>query len=85
MQKRVDTKGHIIKGLRQAVKQIATDVRCRELYFVYFDLISREVLVDVPGGSSPARLLIIESGVYNMTQQELADLVIDVLTKKGYT
>lgn len=85
MQKKVDTKGHIIKGLRQAVKQIAADVRCRELYFVYFDLISREVLVDVPGGASPARLLVMESGVYNMTQQELADLIIDVLTKKGYT
>lgn len=79
MQNKVDTQGFIINGLRAAIKQINTDVNCRELYFVYYDLIDHTVYVDVPAGYSTSRILIIESGVYKMTQQELADVIIDKL------
>ena len=79
MQTRIDTQGYIIRGLRKAVRDIKTCVLARELYFVYYDLATREVTVNKPAGYSATKICIIESGVYNLTQQELAYLVVDRL------
>ena len=85
MQIKVDTKGYIIKGLRAAARDIRACVDRKELYFVYFNLKSRELSVNIPVGKDPDEILLIESGVYKMSQQQLADITIDVLTSRVYT
>lgn len=85
MQNKVDTKGRIIKGIRKAVKDINGCVDRMELYFVYFNLKSRELSVNIPVGKDPDEIMLIESGVYKMSQQQLVDITIDVLTSRGYT
>ena len=84
MQTKVDTKGYIINGLRRAVQQIRICVALRELYFVYYDLISRTVTVNEPAGYSATKICILESGVYKMTQQELANLIVDKIESLKY-
>lgn len=81
MQKKIDTQGYIIRGLRAAVHDINNLVKQKELYFIYYDLISRCVYVNKPAGYSTTMICIMESGVYKMTQQELADIVVDRLKK----
>lgn len=77
MQNKVDTHGYIIKGLRGAVKTLRSCIKQKELYFIYYNMETREVTVNEPGGASPVLVCIIESGVYDITQQELADLIVD--------
>jgi hypothetical protein len=84
MQNKIDTKGYIIRGLRKAVKQISEAVNRRELYFIYYDLETRTVEVNAPAGYSDKKLLIMESGVYKLTQQEIADIIVDKLSKLRY-
>lgn len=84
MQTKVDTKGYIINGLRKAVRDINVCVMARELYFIYYDLVSRTVTVNEPAGYSATKICILESGVYKMTQQELADLIVDKIESLKY-
>lgn len=84
MQTKVDTKGYIIKGLRRAVRIINSLVDQRELYFIYYDLISNDVTVNYPAGCSATKICIMESGVYKMTQQELANVIVDKIEKVKY-
>ena len=84
MQIKVDTKGYIINGLRKAVRDINVCVMARELYFIYYDLMSRTVTVNEPAGYSATKICILESGVYKMTQQELANLIVDKIESLKY-
>lgn len=84
MQTKVDTKGYIINGLRKAVRDINVCVMARELYFIYYDLVSRTVTVNEPAGYSATKICILESGVYKMTQQELANLIVDKIESLKY-
>lgn len=79
MQHKVDTKGYKINGLRAAVANIKECVRMHELYFVHYDKRDCTVYVNLPSWYAAGTVLIIESGVYKMTQQELADLIVDKL------
>ena len=76
MQNKVDTHGYIIKGLRAAARDIRTCVKRKELYFLYIDMTDHMLYVNVPGGSSPCMVLLVESGVYTLDQQEIADIAV---------
>lgn len=84
MQQKVDTHGFKILGLRGAVSLIKFYVRARECYFVYYDLKDNKVTVNEPAGYSATKILVIESGVYELTQQELADAVVDKIRLSLY-
>ena len=77
MQTKIDTHGYLLNGLRKAAKEINDCVKRKELYFIYYDIDTREVTVNVPRGYSDTKILLLEQGVYPMDQQELADFVVD--------
>lgn len=80
-QVRIDTKGYTIKGLRKACADIDAAVRIKELYFIYFNIKDRTVSVNTHKGGYTDNLLILESGVYKLSQQDIANLIIDRLEK----
>lgn len=79
MQNKVDTHGYIIKGLRAAARDIRACVKRKELYFLYIDRIDHMLYVNVPAGASPDLVLLLESGVYALDQQEIADLAVKAI------
>lgn len=81
MQNKVDTHGYIIKGLRKAARDIKDCVKRKELYFIYFNIETKEVEVNKPAGYSTKHILLKESGVYELSQQEIANMVVDMLEK----
>lgn len=80
MQKEVDTYGYIMRGIRKACGDIKKAVRRREAYFIYYNKQTKEVLVNVPSNNHPELLLVLECGTYELSQQEIADLVLTKLT-----
>ena len=87
MQTKVDTHGYIIKGLRAAARDIRACVKRKELYFLYINMIDQMLYVNVPAGASPYMVLLVESGVYALDQQEIANLAAQAIEiyKKSLT
>ena len=79
MQATVDTHGYLIRGLRRACGEIKESVRRRECYFVYYNKKTCEVLVNIPSNNRPELVLIMECGTFELTQQEIADFIVDKL------
>lgn len=82
MQNKVDTQGYIMKGLRAAARDIRACVKRKELYFLYIDMIDHMLYVNVPAGASPCMVLLVESGVYALDQQEIANLAAHAIEMK---
>ncbi len=76
MQRKTDTHGYIIRGLRRAARSVAECVNRHELYFVYFNRNTQTVTVNEPAHSDPDHILLIESGYYKLSQQDIANLAI---------
>lgn len=84
MTEKVDTHGYLIRGLREVCGEIKKCVKRKELYYIYYDLATMKLSINEPAGYSATKVLLLESGVYEMSQQELADMVVDRLKKKIY-
>lgn len=82
MQRKTDTHGYIIKGLRRAARTIAECVDRHELYFVHFNAKTQTVTVNEPAQSDPDNMLLIESGYWRMNQQEIANLAAHAIEMK---
>lgn len=76
MQRKTDTHGYIIRGLRRAARTIAECVNRHELYFVYFNINTQTVTVNEPAHSDPDNILLMESGYYKLSQQDIANMAV---------
>lgn len=83
MQRKTDTHGYIIRGLRRAARTIAECVNHHELYFVYFNIETQTVTVNEPAHSDPKHILLMESGCYKLSQQDIANLAIRAIKLKN--
>lgn len=76
MQRKVNTYGYIIRGLRRAARTIAECVNRHELYFVYLNIETQTVTVNEPAHYDPAYILLKESGCYKLSQQDIANMAV---------
>lgn len=79
MQRKTDTHGYIIRGLRRAARTIAECVNRHELYFVYFNTDTQTVTVNEPAHSDPKHILLMESGYYKLSQQDIANMAVHAI------